>query len=323
MVVLKQRACWFVIKKIKGMKIIIAGATGFIGTALVNRLANKAEIVIISRDPVKASLQFKELKGLHFVGWDDPVPLVRDTLSNARAIINLSGASIAGKRWTDAYKKEILDSRLNPIKKLVGLIKSAGLNPEVVIQASATGYYPFDNEAAFTESSPAGSSFVAEVTKNWEAAAKAFKEVSPRLVLIRTGIVLHPDGGALPKLALPVKLFAGGPMGTGKQWIPWIHLEDQLNAIIHLLQTPTSKGAYNLTAPNPAIQSDLVKAIAKAMGRPYWLPVPAFAITTMLGQMGNELLLKGNKVLPEKLLAEKFTFKHNTIEEAIDSFYKN
>ncbi len=305
------------------MKIILAGATGFIGSALVNKLANKAEIVIISRDPMKAAKQFDSQKGLHFVGWGDPIPLVRDSLSNAAAIINLSGAPIAGKRWTKAYKQEILDSRLKPITRLIELIKAAKLKPEVIIQASATGYYPFDDEAAFTESSPAGESFVAEVSKQWEAAAKAYKDVSQRLVLIRTGIVLHPDGGALPKLALPVKMFAGGPMGTGKQWIPWIHLEDQLNAIIHLLQTPASTGAYNLTAPNPVVQAEVVKAIAKAMGRPYWLPVPSFAIRAMLGQMGDELLLKGNKVMPEKLLTEKFAFKFNTIEEAMNSFYKN
>lgn len=304
------------------MKIIIAGATGFIGSALIEKLKHKAEIVVISRDPVKAAQQFDKQTGLHFVGWDDPLPLVRDTLANTKAIVNLSGAPIAGKRWTKAYKEQIISSRIKPIEKLTKLIEQLQLSPEVVVQASATGFYAFDEEQTMTESAGAGQSFLSEVSQRWESSAGQFKEFSPRLVILRTGIVLDKNGGALPQMALTVKLFAGGPLGSGRQWVSWIHLEDEINAIIHLLQNPSSKGAYNLTAPNPVRQAELMKSIAKTLNRPYWMPAPAFAIKTLMGQMGDELLLQGNNVMPEKLMNEGFVFSFTSIESALQDIYK-
>jgi uncharacterized protein len=305
------------------MKIIIAGATGFIGSALIKKLKHKVEIVVISRDPVKAAQQFDKQTGLHFVGWDDPLPLVRDTLANSTAIVNLSGAPIAGKRWSNAYKKQIISSRIKPIEKLSKLIEQLKLKPEVVIQASATGFYAFDEEETFTESANAGQSFLSKVSQQWELAAEQFIKISPRVVLLRTGIVLDKTGGALPQMALPLKLFAGGPLGSGRQWVSWIHLEDEINAIIHLLQNPKSEGAYNLTAPNPVRQAELMKSIAKTVNRPYWMPAPAFAIKTLMGQMGDELLLQGNKVIPEKLLQEGFAFSFPTVESALNDIYKS
>jgi uncharacterized protein len=304
------------------MKIIIAGATGFIGRALVNALENKAELVIISRNPMQAARQFNQKLGLHVVGWDDPEPLIRDSLANTTAIINLSGASIAGKRWTAAYKKQIINSRIQSIDQLLAIVSKGKLKPEVVVQASATGYYALDDEKIITESSPPGDGFLAEVSRRWEAASMRFNDHTQRLVTIRSGVVLGKSGGALPKMALPVKLFAGGPSGSGKQWMPWIHLDDQLQAIIHLLKNSKSQGAYNLTAPNPVRQAELMKTIARTLGRPYWIRTPSFAIKALFGEMGEELLLKGNKVIPEKLLAEGFEFKYTTIESAIQSIYK-
>lgn len=303
------------------MKIIIAGATGLIGKALVKRLSGKAEIVIISRKPVKASKQFRNTKGLHFVGWNDPLPLTKDTIAHTKAVINLSGAPIAGKRWTRSYKNQIVDSRIDPINRLAELIRAGMLKPEVVVQASATGYYQLDKEDAHTENSPVGTSFLSDVTQQWETASQQFEGLAKRVVLLRTGIVLSPDGGALPQMALPVKLFAGGPVGSGKQWVSWIHIEDQIHAIMHLLQNPKSNGVYNLTAPGPVRQGELAKTLAKTLKRPYWLPAPSIAIRVLLGEMGDELLLKGSKVLPEKLLAENFTFAYSELDAAIQQIY--
>lgn len=303
------------------MKIIIAGATGLIGKALVKRLSGKAEIVIISRKPVKASKQFRNTKGLHFVGWNDPLPLTKDTIAHTKAVINLSGAPIAGKRWTRSYKNQIVDSRIDPINRLAELIRAGMLKPEVVVQASATGYYQLDKEDAHTENSPVGTSFLSDVTQQWETASQQFEGLAKRVVLLRTGIVLSPDGGALPQMALPVKLFAGGPVGSGKQWVSWIHIEDQIHAIMHLLQNPKSNGVYNLTAPTPVRQGEMAKTLAKTLKRPYWLPAPSIAIRVLLGEMGDELLLKGSKVLPEKLLAENFTFAYSELDAAIQQIY--
>lgn len=303
------------------MKIIIAGATGLIGKALVRRLSGKAEIVIISRKPVKASKQFRNTKGLHFVGWDDPLPLTRDIIANTNGIINLSGAPIAGKRWTKTYKNQIVDSRIEPINRLVALIKASKIKPEVIIQASATGYYQMDKEDALTENSPVGTSFLSDVTQQWETASQQFEGLAKRVVLLRTGIVLSAVGGALPQMALPVKLFAGGPLGSGKQWVSWIHIEDEIQAIMHLLQNTKSNGVYNLTAPGPVRQAELAKTLARTLKRPYWLPAPSIAIRVLLGEMGDELLLNGSKVLPEKLLAEKFTFTYPELDAAIQQIY--
>ncbi len=303
------------------MKIIIAGATGLIGKALVRRLSGKAEIVIISRKPVKASRQFKNTKGLHFVGWNDPLPLTKDTIANTKAVINLSGAPIAGKRWTQTYKNQIVDSRIDPINRLAELIKASKIKPEVVIQASATGYYPLDKDVKLTENSHAGNSFLSDVTQQWETAAQQFEGLAKRVVLLRTGIVLSPDGGALPQMALPVKFFAGGPLGSGKQWISWIHIDDEVEAILHLLKNPKSSGVYNLTAPHPVRQSEFAKALAVALKRPYWMPAPAFAIKALLGEMGDELLLKGNQVMPERLMNEKFNFTYPKLEDALQNIY--
>lgn len=305
------------------MKIIIAGGTGFIGSALIQKLAGKNEIVVVSRDPMKASKQFGAMSGLHFVGWDDPVPLIRDTIANSNAIINLSGAPIAAKRWSENYKKKIITSRVESIDRLVQLIEKAKLKLDVVIQASGKDYYGMSEDNTFTESSPVGTGFMADVAKQWESAAKRFDNSTTRLVTLRTGMVLDRSGGALPPIASPIKFFLGGPIGSGKQWVSWIHLEDQIRAIIHLLQTPTSSGAYNLTAPHPITNSELIKTISNVLGRPYWLPTPGFAVRTLFGEMGDELILKGNKVLPEKLMAEKFSFSYETIEPAIKQIYKS
>lgn len=299
------------------MKIIIAGATGLIGEALIKRLLGKHEIVLFTRDVPRARKQF-EGAGIHFADWHQPPSHLAALIEGSRSMINLAGVGIGDQRWSQSRKQAILGSRLQTVEALYQLISAAEIRLDVVIQASATGFYGSHPSKSFSEADASGDGFLAEVSKKWENAAQKFDTIASRLVIIRTGVVLAAEGGALPKMALPFRFFAGGRLGAGNQWISWIDIEDEVEAILHLLFNTESKGVYNLTAPEPIQQWQMAKAIGKALKRPAFIPTPSFVLRLILGQMADELLLTGNKVLPDRLLAEGFKFHFSKVETSVE-----
>lgn len=298
------------------MKIIIAGATGLIGEALVKRLTGKHELIIFTRDVPAARKKFFG-KGIHFADWHQPPSHLAALIDGSQALINLAGAGIGDKRWSYKRKEAILWSRVQTVEALHKLLKAAEIQLDVVIQASATGYYGSEAETQCSEDASVGTGFLAEVTYKWEKAAAGLEEVTKRLVRIRSGVVLSDMGGALPKMALPFKLMAGGRMGSGKQWISWIDLDDEIEAILFLLHNNQCAGVYNLVSPNPVMQQDFAKTLGKVLRRPAIVPTPAFAVRLALGEMGDELLLKGAKVVPQRLLDEGFKFQFTTLEQSL------
>lgn len=302
------------------MKIIVAGATGLIGEALVKRLIGKNELVIFTRDVPAAREKYKGA-GIHFADWHQPPSHLAALIDGSEALINLAGAGIGDGRWTDKRKQALLWSRVQTVESLHKLLKAAETRLKVIIQASAVGYYGSDETNVFTEESGVGTGFLAEVSYKWEQAAAGLSEVTQRLVLIRSGVVLANEGGALPKMALPFHFFVGGKIGSGKQWLSWIDIEDEVEAILFLLAHPKSNGVYNLVAPNPVQQADFATALGKAMKRPSLIPVPAFIIRAALGEMGDEMLLKGARVVPQRLLNEGFKFHFEHIEQSLQEKY--
>lgn len=308
------------------MRVIITGGTGLIGRHLANHLAaDEHEVIVLSRSPALA-------KGLHarvkVEGWDAKTPAGWGGLVNgADAIVNLAGASIAGdhffpSRWTDERKKLIVESRVNAGRAVVEAIEAADAKPAVLIQSSAIGYYGVHpNSATITEDSPAGNDWMAEVCKQWEASTQAVEALGVRRAIIRTGVVLSFEEGALSRMALPFKLFAGGPFGSGKQPFSWIHPADQTGAIRFLIKTVGASGPFNLTAPNPLTNAEFARALGRVMGRPSLIPVPGFAMNMMFGEVST-VVLDGQRVLPKRLLEMDYHFHFPEAEAALRDLYR-
>ncbi len=298
------------------MNILISGGTGLIGGALsVYLSANGHKVAIISRTPQKTPESHEPRE----ISWDE----LGDSRnffgeSGVDGIINLAGENLGSGRWTAAKKKRILQSRLSASDKLVNAIRQSGNKPSLFIQSSAIGYYGTDREQQFDESSPAGNDYLAGVAQQWESSSSVVEDFGLRRVVIRTGVVLSTHSGALARLLLPFRLFLGGPLGSGNQWISWIHLDDVVRAIAHVINEPSISGAINLTAPNPVTNAEFGRAIADVIGRPYWLPVPGFALKTILGEM-SVMVLKGQKVIPGKLVETGFEFSYPDLKDALQN----
>ena len=293
------------------MKIVISGASGLIGTQLVKHLANNGHEVVrlVRRSPKSGEVQWNPAAG----------SLDAAALEGSDAVIHLSGAGIGDKRWTNAYRKEILDSRTQTTALLANTIASLTQKPKVFLSGSAIGIYGARNDEQLTEVSTHGTGFLADVCEQWEAAAKPAVDAGVRTVFLRTGIVLTPNGGALKKLLPLFKLGAGGKFGNGKQWQSWISLDDEIGAIEHLL-TANVSGAVNLTAPNPVTNAEFTKVLASVLKRPAIVPVPTFAPKILLGgELADALLFTGQRVIPAALNASGYTFKHSTLESALRS----
>ncbi len=289
------------------IKVAIAGGTGFVGSALVRRLqALGHSVVILTRDPAAAQQKLK-LDNLTFLGSSD----WEAGIATCDAVVNLAGEPIAEHRWTPAVKQQILDSRVQTTQRIVAAVNAATL-PQVLVNASAIGFYGTSEGDRFDETSPAGKDFLAEVCTQWEAAAQA---VTRRLVILRLGIVLE-NGGALGKMLTPFRMFAGGPIGSGKQWFSWIHRDDLVNLIVRAIETPDMQGTYNATAPNPVRMTEFCQVLGKALNRPSWLPVPPFALEALLGD-GAMVVLEGQQVLPDRLVAQGFPYQFPSVEGAI------
>lgn len=297
--------------------IIITGGTGFIGTNLTQKLLTKGySVVILTRNPNRflshtESLTYAKWDGKTAEGWGN---LVNDT----KAIINLAGESIASTRWTNEKKSKILQSRINAGNAIIDAIKKAKHKPEVLIQASAIGYYGSRSESLNETSSP-GLGFLPDVAIQWEASTKEAANYGIRHVIIRTGLVLGENDGFL-KILIPVfKWCLGGYFGDGMQWMSWIHIEDEVNAIIHCLENNTIKGPVNVVSPNPVQSKYFYKTLANVLHRPCLFKIPEFAIKLLLGQMAEELILSSQKVHPDVLISTKFNFTYTNLFEALYS----
>lgn len=298
------------------MKVVIAGGSGFLGTALCTGLAARGhEIVVLTRDASSAN---SEARHVTWPAEDAPGPW-RNEIDGAAAVINLAGASIAGKRWSAARKEVLRSSRILATRALVSAIRAANSRPQVLLSGSAVGFYGAQPEDGpeLDESAPPGSDFLATMAVDWEAEAHAATALDCRTVLIRTGIVLARQGGALQKMMPPFKFFVGGPIGSGRQVMSWIHLRDWVAMVAWLVEHRTASGAYNATAPHPATNAEFSKALGAALGRPSWLPVPGFALKILLGEMAGVALLAGQRVVPHRALDGGFSFEYPEITAAM------
>ena len=298
------------------MKAVITGATGFIGRALCRLLHKDYEVIALSRDASRAAKSIGDVAKI--VEWDGRTTGSWFKHANgAFAIINLAGENIGSGRWSESKKADILHSRLGSSKAVLEAIKQMDKKPSVVIQASAIGYYGPRQDEQLDENSTPGKGFLASVCRDVESSVEKIEELGVRCVVIRSGVVLDRDGGAFVKLVKPFRFFIGGHLGSGRQWFSWIHLDDEVAAIKFLMENDNLKGAFNLTAPKPVTMGEFCKILGKVLHRPAWLNVPAFAARLALGQMADEMLLSGQKVLPKRLLNTGFNFKYTDVEQAL------
>ncbi|MCC5664906.1 TIGR01777 family oxidoreductase [Nostoc sp. CHAB 5784] len=316
------------------MKVAITGATGFVGSRLVQRLHAKAhQIVVLTRNTTFAQKVFpsEAFPNVEIVAYTPNTSgSWQSVIASCDGVVNLAGEPIGEGRWTSERKQEILNSRKLGTQKIVEAIANANPKtavattggtpatrclPTVLINASAIGYYGTSETATFDETSTSGNDFLAQVCQAWEAEARKVKDAGVRLVILRFGIVLG-NGGALGKMIPPFKLFAGGPIGSGRQWFSWIHVDDLVSLILQALTKPEIKGVYNGTAPNPVRMADLSQTLGQVMNRPSWLPVPSFAIEALLGD-GAIVVLEGQQVLPKRTVETGFEYKYPNLESAL------
>ncbi len=303
------------------MKVAITGATGFVGSRLVERLHSEGHsVVVLTRSvdhgrrvfPAEAfpRVEVVGYSPLEAGGWQNGV------LSGCDGVVNLAGAPIS-ERWSDEHKQAIMDSRTIGTAKLVEALAKADPKPSVWVNASAIGYYGTSETATFDETStPIQDDFLSQVCQAWERAAQPVKDYGTRLVILRFGIVLGM-GGAVAKMLTPFRMFAGGPIGSGRQWFSWIHRDDLVNLIVQALQNPQMEGVYNATAPNPVRMDEFCKTLGKVLNRPSWLPVPDFVLETILGD-GAQVVLEGQQVLPKRTEASGFSYQYTQVKEALN-----
>jgi uncharacterized protein len=302
------------------MKVAIAGATGFVGSRLVDKLHSEGhQVLVLTRDSDRARRVFpaSAYPNLEIVGYSPAESgNWQKSIAGCDAVVNLAGIPIAEERWTAARQQAILDSRKLTTAKLVEAIANANPRPSVLVSASAIGYYGTSETAEFEENSPAGDDFLAQVCQEWETAAQGVKNTGTRLAILRLGIVLGM-GGALAKMLPAFRLFAGGPIGTGKQWFSWIHRDDVVNLILYALENPQIEGVLNATAPHPVRMNELCETLGEILKRPSWLPVPSFALELLLGD-GAKVVLEGQQVLPKRTLVSGFQHQYPKLKSALE-----
>lgn len=294
--------------------ILLSGSTGLVGTALQASLQDgRHAIRQLVRHPVHPDTRN--------VSWDPASgKLESEKLEGLTAAVHLAGEPIAARRWNPEQKKRIRDSRVEGTRLLAESLARAKEKPDVLVCASAIGYYGARGDEELTEQSKPGEGFLAEVTRDWEEAANPAREAGIRVVHLRLGVVLSPKGGALAKMLTPFRLGLGGPLGDGTPWMSWVTLTDVVSVFRLALDRKDMEGAYNVTAPHPVRNRDFAKALGQAVHRPAVLPLPAFAIRTLLGEMGETLLLHSARVLPNKLTeTENFTFQHPELLPALEA----
>lgn len=303
------------------MRVIVAGGSGFIGSELIRKLlVSKHQVVLLSRKPVGVRSVYNE--SLQIVQWDGKtVGSWAKFIDGADAIINLSGENVAAKRWSESQKARLIDSRINPTRAILQSISQATKKPRVLINASAVGYYGNFGDGDVTESHIKGEGFLSDLCEQWEREALHAEKYGLRIVLLRIGIVLSPSGGALKKMLMPFKYFVGGPLGSGKQWFPWIHLEDVIRITQFALENNGIKGALNIASPHPVTMSEFSYSLGKVLKRPSLFPVPSFVLKLLLGEM-SAIVLGGRKVIPKKLIDAGFVFKFIDINDTLFNLMK-
>jgi uncharacterized protein (TIGR01777 family) len=298
----------------KNGKILLSGGSGMLGSALRVALTARSQPILqlVRRTPASPA-------EIQWTPSSDPAIAHPETLENISAAIHLSGSNVAAHRWTPAYKREIAQSRIQSTHALASTLAQLRNPPQTLLVASATGIYGNRNSELLDDTSAPGSGFLADVCRQWEAAAQPAVQAGIRVIHLRFGVIIGRGPGALAKMLPIFRLGLGGPLGSGHQWMSWISLHDAVSAILFLLDTPTIAGPVNLTTPNPVTNAQFTRAIARAVHRPAIVPVPAFALRLALGEMADEALLAGARVYPSKLSFARFQFTHPTIAQAIDS----
>lgn len=304
------------------MKVVIAGGRGLIGRALSARLVQKGiDVVVLTRD---ASGQAPEGR-VRQVEWapDGKTAAWALDVDGADAVVNLAGAGIADGRWTSARKSAIRSSRVLATRSLVAAVRRASHKPGIFVQGSAVGFYgaTLDDQIC-DESFPPGDDFLSDTAVAWEAEAHPVSVLGARLVIVRTGIALAPRGGVLERMKRPFQFFVGGPVASGRQYVSWIHIDDWVALVEWALTTPSVTGVLNAAAPEPVTNRALSDAIAHALRRPSWIPVPAFLLHALYGEMADALLIKGQRVVPSRAVEQGFTFAHPTIAPALDDVFR-
>jgi uncharacterized protein len=309
------------------MRIVIAGGTGFIGSPLAEVYAEEGhDVRVLTRSLPDGDARHDPgtgKPGITRVGWRPSgaagawAPIVDD----ADAVINLAGESIGEGRWTPQRKAALRDSRIFATRSLVEAIRAAAIPPRVFISSSAVGYYGTSGSEPKTEESKAGDDFLSHVAQDWEAEARKAEGTGTRVVLLRTGVVLEKSGGALPRMITPFRFFAGGPIGSGRQYVSWIHRLDVLEMIRWIVETPAVIGPVNATAPHPVTSRELARALGSALRRPSLFPAPSFALKAMFGEMADALLLGGQRVIPAQAQAHAYHFRYPEIDIAMRGIF--
>ena len=303
------------------MTIVIAGGTGFLGRALAARLAGAGhDVLVLTRGAASTPTPPR----VRAVAWapDGQAGPWSAAIDAADAVVNLAGESIAEHRWSAAHKRRVLESRLDATRSLTAAIRAAARPPAVFVSGSAVGYYGPRGDEIVTEDTPPGSDFLARVAVQWEAEAAGAAGTRTRVVCIRTGLVLGAEGGALPRMLLPFRLGAGGPLGSGRQYWPWIHRDDWTALVEWAIGAAGATGAVNATAPNPVTNREFARALGRALHRPAFVPAPAFALRLALGEMADALLLSGQRAVPARAERLGFSFRYPTVDAALAGIFR-
>lgn len=298
------------------MKVAITGGSGFVGQELTKLLQYKGhEVYILSRSKHELT------NGTHSIQWLSENDKPEKHLNAIDAWVNLAGVSINEGRWTEQQKQKIYESRMKSTNEMLRIIETVKVKPRVLINASAIGIYPSSETASYTESSEErATDFLARTVVDWENKAFDAEQLGIRTASARFGIILGKDDGALPLMALPYKMFVGGKVGSGKQWLSWVHIEDVALAILFAIEKQDLKGPFNVTSPNPYNMNEFGKILGDVLKRPHWIPVPSIALKIVLGDK-SQLVLQGQRVFPEKLMNHGFSFKFPELKTALQNIY--
>jgi hypothetical protein len=304
------------------VRAFITGGTGLIGRRLVGELLARGDsVAVLTRDAGAAREALPV--AVELVEGDPTAPGPwQQAVSDADAVVNLAGEPIFARRWSAAQKRRILTSRVQATRSVVDAMANLAPGPRTLINASGVGYYGPRGDEELDEDSPAGSDFLAQVGREWEAAAAAATKAGIRVVLLRTGVVLAPEGGALKQMALPFRLHVGGPVGSGRQWVSWVHIEDLVGVILFALDNESIQGPVNGTAPRPVTNREFAMTLGRVLGRKSWLPVPRIALRVAIGQVAD-LAARGQRAFPRKAVEAGYRFRYVRLSDALEQILRS